>query len=208
MRRTNRSALALILLSACIGTPGGVAIAEESPGEVATRFAWALSERNYDEVVNCVYEPWMYAELDSLCAYRPGISHQEREDCAKNFGALSLDDLLEAPKDRLSVMWTLWKWPHLFPPAPPPPPPPPSSPPPNRIWCLTAEMAHKRDDPQWSNLIVRTIDELIREPNEALVVLDVRQRQSFRELNLVFRLQRGTGAAWRVSDLEIRVVAE
>lgn len=207
MPRTSRHCLALALAAVAILARVGIAGAEESPVDVATRFGLALSEGNYEEVVKCVYEPWMYAELDTLCVACPDIPHQEREECAKSFGALSLKDLLEGPKDRFAVRWARWKWPYLFPPAPPPPPPP-SDPLRPKYWCLTAEMAHKRNAVQWSNLIVRTMDEAIPAPNEAFVVLDVRQRQSFRELNLAFQLHRGTGGAWRVSGLEIRVVAE
>ena len=176
----------------------GVALGEESPASVAARFVEAVDIRDYAEVVKCIYEPWMYGQLDSLCVDLPGISVEERELCAKNLGAHSLSEFIATPKDRFIDAWARRRWPRLFPPVPPDPPAP------WRPLCIVVA----RPSDKWSRLIVRTSEEVIESPREAVVVLDVRPIHSFQELLMSFVMQRDARGEWRIAGVRSEVVAE
>lgn len=203
MQWLSRSSCNLVLGAMCGLALAGGARAAEPPAGVAARFVEALAIRNYAEVVACVYEPWMYGELDSLCAERPGVSIDEREDCARSLGASSLNDLAATPRERFVDAWARLKWPFLFPPEPPSPP---AIDQPQRRWPECIVPADPFPDP--SQLIVRTAKEVIDSPYEAFVELSVRLQSSFRELKLDFAMNVDVNGEWRIAGVRSELVSE
>ena len=199
LRPVSRGGLIVVWFLAYIG----VAYGEESPASVATRFVEALEIHDYAEVVKCIYEPWMYSQLDSLCADLPGISLEERELCAKSLGARSLSDFAATPKLQFAEAWARHRWPRLFPPEPPAPP---SLDPPAKWWPICRSIERPSD--KWSRLIVRTSREVIEPPRAAFVVLDVRPIQSFQELALSFVMHKDVLGEWRIAGVRSELVAE
>lgn len=193
-------ALSVALNCAFVGITNG----KESPSEVARCFVDALAIRGYAEVVKCVYEPWMYSELDSLCADRPGVSYQDREDCARSFGASSLSDFATAPKARFIDAWARREWPSSFPPESTRPP---SIEPPARVggWERRRPEVPFADR---SQLIVRTVQEVIESPREAFVELNVRLQRSFCEVSLLFSLRNDVSGEWRISGVKRELLSE
>ena len=203
MRRRLRRICGRGLVIASLLAFAGVARGQESPASVAARFVEALAIHDYGELVKCIYEPWMYSQLDSLCVDLPGISLQERELCAKNLGARSLSDFIATPKNQFIDAWARHRWPRLFPPEPPSPPPfdPPTA---WRPGCIPVA----RPSDKWSKLIVRTSEESIKSPREAFVVLDVRPIHSFQELLVSFVMQRDVREGWRIAGVRSELIAE